>query len=126
MIRASHGANQYAKPSFREVPTEVRLHQVLARVMRMTTRASGESLSVADSGQPTVDEFVRRFDDVRSELVGRKLRGESLSSEEQLVLDLINDALRSTMTPPRAESERVRTAVEEADLILRDLQSGQG
>lgn len=125
MIRPNHGANRYTKPSFREVPTEVRLHQILSSMTRMTERASSESLSVADSGQPTVDEFVRRFDDIRSGLVSRKLKGESLSSEQQLVLDLINDALRATMTPPRAESERVRTAVEEAELILRDLHRGQ-
>jgi hypothetical protein len=125
MIRASHAANEYARPSFSEPPAEIRFRQVLARLLSVAGKGPDDLLALGDSGEPTVEEFARRFEDVRDVLVERRLRGERLSGEEDLVLELINAALWSTMVEPKAESDRVRLAVEEGERLLRSLANAQ-
>jgi hypothetical protein len=62
--------------------------------------------------------LARRFEDLRFELVPRKLEGDPLSPEEASILDIINDALLKSMPKPTPESERVRVAVDAAKLLF--------
>ena len=125
MLKASHAGHEYAKPSFSEPPTELKLQQALARLLAVAGRSGEDPLALGDTGEPSVYEFARRFEDIRNMLVERKLRGDELSAEEALVLTLINEALWSTMEAPKPESERVRLAVQEGEFILRTLQDGR-
>jgi hypothetical protein len=125
MLRPSHAGHEYAKPSFSEPPPEVKVQQALARLVVIAGRSGDDPLALDDTGEPSVHEFARRFEDIRNMLVERKLRGDDLSAEEALVLTLINDALWSTMEAPKPESERVQLAAQEGELILRTLRDGR-
>jgi hypothetical protein len=95
--------------------------ELLGRV-RVTLGNEQSALS-HDAGDP-IAAIARRFEDLRFELVARRLRGEPLTPEEGSILDIINEALLEAMPKPAPEPERVRVAVDEAKLLLAQLRRG--
>jgi len=100
---------------------ELAREQLLGRVR--VTLGDEQSAFAYDAGDP-IASIARRFEDLRFELVARRLQGEPLTSEESSILDIINEALLESMPKPTPESERVRAAVDEAKLLLAQLRRG--
>lgn len=95
--------------------------ELLGRIR--VTLGGDQSALVRDVGDP-IAAIARRFEDLRFELVPRKLRGEPLTPEESSILDIINEALLESMSKPAPEPEHVRVAVDEAKLLLAKLRHG--
>ena len=95
--------------------------ELLGRVR--VTLGDGQSAFAYDAGDP-IAAIARRFEDLRFELVARRLRGEPLTPEESAILDIINEALLESMPKPTPESEQVRAAVDEAKLLLAKMRRG--
>jgi hypothetical protein len=64
------------------------------------------------------------FEELRFELVTRKLLGDELSAPEEAILGAINAALLESMPRPSPESEQVRAAVDEVKLLLARRRGG--
>jgi len=96
--------------------------KMLGRV-RATFGERDQSAFAYDAGDP-IAAIARRFEDLRFELVARRLQGEPMTPEESSILDMINEALLESMPKPTPESERVGAAMDEAKLLLAQLRRG--
>jgi hypothetical protein len=72
-----------------------------------------------------LEELLQVYEPVRTLLASRRLRGESLSQREQLVLTKLNQMLSTFFDHPQPEPPAVTQAVEEAKLLLHQLDHGQ-
>lgn len=117
LIRLEHGAHRYPAPAFAAPQTTLALarRDLLGQVR--VTLGEDQTLPSRDIGERACD-LARGFEDLRFDLVARKLDGERLSQEEEAILAAINAALLASMPSPTPESDQVRAAVEEAKILL--------
>jgi hypothetical protein len=116
-IRLEHSARRYQAPELATPASRLDLArgELLGRVRY--TLGDEQLPLIRDVGDP-IAALARRYEDLRFELVARKLEGEPLSPDESSILDAINTALLESMPKPTPEPERVRLALEEAELLL--------
>jgi hypothetical protein len=71
-----------------------------------------------------LEEFLRYVEPLRNELAYRRLMDEPLSRKEQLVLTILNLLLSELFQKPSPEPPAVTQAVEEAKLLLHQIEHG--
>lgn len=122
-IRLEHFARNYESPRVTTSTSRLQLAReaLLGRIH--VTVGEDRSALIHEVGG-SISAIAARFEDLRFELVTRKLEGEPLTPEESAVLDAINEALLESMPKPPPEPERVRVAVEEAKLLLARVRRG--
>lgn len=122
MLRAERHTTVYARPTFR-ARAGARLwhyHEAL-RVFSPFHEAQIEpSISrLRDSEVLGLEEFMRRHEHERQQLVMRKLHGEPLSLREEAVLRAINAQLERLLPAPERRPDDVTLAVVEARRLSR-------
>lgn len=124
MLQTEHDAASYAKPTFRKKTPERRSYrEVLTRAVAMKEIGVHiPSIDLHDSGAAGLDDFLRQQESTRHELMLRRVRGESLSPVEDLVLRTLNDQVEAHLSKPERRPADVTAAVEEARLILAQLE----
>jgi hypothetical protein len=114
MLQAEHIGHRYPKPLFtphNERPrSHVRLFARVSPVIHLEARRP--LVAWGDAEEFTLGE-IARYSDKRTELALRKLRGESLTVREQLILSVLNTLTRLVVTPPTRLSGEVREAMDE-------------
>jgi len=83
------------------------------------------SMKIDNASDVPLEELLQVYEPVRTLLASRRLQGESLSQREQLVLTKLNQMLSTFFDYPRPEPPAVTQAVEEAQLLLHQLEHGQ-
>ena len=128
MLQTEHRATSYAKPSFRRgTPDRRSYRQVLDRVIAIR-EVGGDSTNIdlSDSDAAGLDDFLRQHEAIRHELMLRRVRGESLTPVEDMVLRHLNEELEVHLPTPQRRPADVTAAVREATLILAELENGAG
>lgn len=90
----------------------------------MEVSTQDEPVRIDNSGELPIEELLELFEPVRNELAYRRLKGDSLSKREQLVLEMLNQLLSALLEHPQPEPPAVTQAVEEAKLLLHQLENG--
>jgi hypothetical protein len=122
MLRAEHHTTVYARPTFRtHFGTAARQYQEALRILLPVheVQTSSPISGLRDSDTLGLDEFVRQHEQERQRLVMRKLRGEQLSSREEVVLHSINAQLERLLPAPERRPDDVTLAVAEARRLSR-------
>ncbi|KIG13974.1 hypothetical protein DB30_07390 [Enhygromyxa salina] len=122
-IRLDDPARRYPAPAFAAPQTTLALARRALLGQVRVTLGEGPTLPPRDIGERASD-LARRFEELRFDLVGRKLDGEQLSQEEEAILAAINAGLLASMPTPTPESDQVHAAVEEAKLLLERRRRG--
>ena len=122
-IEHEHLTHKYRAPKFAppQSPIATASRALLGRAQ--VTLGGEPHSQTGDVGDRAID-IARQFEDLRFELVTRKLVGDPLTPNEQAVLAAINAALFESMVRPDPEPGHVRTAVEEAQLLLARKRNG--
>lgn len=122
-IRLEHFARNYESPRVTTSTSRLQLAReaLLGRVH--VTVGEDRSALIHEVGG-SISAIARRFEDLRFELVARRLQGKPLSPEEDAILGIINEALLESMPKSPPEPERVRVAVEEAEILLAQMRRG--
>jgi hypothetical protein len=118
-----HRPHRYRAPTFAP-PQSLLAAAGRALLGRVDVTMGEESIAPMGAiGDRAVD-LAHRFEELRFELVTRKLLGGELSAIEEAILGAINAALLESMSRPSPESEQVRAAVDEAKVLLARRRGG--
>lgn len=122
-IELEHNAHRYRAPTFAPLPSLLAAasRALLGRVE--VTMGEEPASNMGAIGDRVVD-LAHGFEELRFELVTRKLLGDALSTTEEAILGAINAALLESMPRPSPESAQVHAAVDEVKLLLARRRSG--
>lgn len=125
MFQTEHGTASYAKPTFRRAMPENRSYRdVLARALALK-EVGGRftSIDLGDSDAAGLEHFLRQYEGLRHELMLRRVRGETLGAVEDAVLHFLNAELEVHLPRPERRPADVSAAVQEAKLLLAELEN---
>ena len=129
MLRTDHRSIPYQPPAFAggQLSTRPRSYAGIllhfGRVVEISTQ--NNPMKIDNAVDVPLEELLQVYEPVRTLLASRRLRGESLSQREQLVLTKLNQMLSTFFDHPRPEPPAVTQAVEEAKRLLHQLDHGQ-
>jgi hypothetical protein len=126
MLRAEHHTIVYSKPLFRtRLSRGARTYRDAFRGLVAIHEVNlDQTVShLRDSEILSLEEFVRRHEHDRQQLLMRKLRGEQLSPHEDVALQSINAQLERLLPAPEKRPDDVTLAVDEARRLLRRLEN---
>ena len=92
------------------------------RVLEIPTQE--EPIRIDNSGELPTEELLELYEPIRNALAYRRLKGDTLSKREQLVLDMLNQLLSVLLEHPQPEPPPVTQAVEEAKRLLHQIENG--
>lgn len=99
-------------------PGKERLFKALEPVYEVQPSSNTHAVGgLGDAGGPELRRLAERYSDMRDDLAYRKLRGDSLSAREHLVLGVLNQITRLVMRPPTPISDDVLEAAAEIRLL---------
>ena len=128
MLRTEHRSIPYQLPAFviGQLPARPRSYAgVLSHFGRVVEISIQKSpMQIDNAGEVPLEEFLQAYESDRNMLASRRLKGELLSQREQLVLEKLNQMLSTLFDRPRPEPPVVTQAVEEAKLLLHQLEHG--
>lgn len=128
MLRTDHRSIPYQPPAFAcgQLSARPRSYAVVllhfGRVVEMSTQ--NNPMKIDNAGEVPLEELLQVYEPVRTLLASRRLQGESLSQREHLVLTKLNQMLSTFFDHPQSEPPAVTQAVEEAKLLLHQLEHG--
>lgn len=124
MLQTEHAATPYEKPTFsRTLPARRSFRQVLDRVAAVEVVPASNGISLTDSNAAGIDQLLRQHESVRHDLMLRRVRGETLSPVEEAVLNFLNSELEAHLPRPEQRPADVTAAVQEAKLLLAELEN---
>ena len=129
MLQTDHRSITYQPPTFvvtRPTARPRSYSQVLLYcdcVMEVPVQKN--LMRIDNAGQLPLEEFLQLYEPVRNSLAYRRLQGQPLSMREQLVLAKLNQLLSTLFDQPRPEPPAVTQEVEEAKLLLHQIEHGQ-
>jgi hypothetical protein len=100
----------------------VRVFVSFSRVVEISPQQS--SLRIDNADDVPLEEFLKLYEPLRNALAYRRLQGEALSPREHVVLTKLNQLLSTWLEHPQPEPPAVTQAVEEAKLLLHQLENG--
>lgn len=128
MLQTEHQHMRYTLPRFAVERSSTRprgYSEIFARSCRVIEISiQNEPIRIDDSGELPVEELMALYEPIRHDLALRRLKGEPLSQREQLVLEIFNKLLDIFLERPKKEPPEVTQAVEEAKLLLYELENG--
>lgn len=128
MLQTDHQCIIYEPPEFvvERPPARPRSYWlILSRCFRVMEIHAQEALvRIDNSGEIPIEELLALYEPVRNTLAYRRLKGDPLSKREQLVLEKLNQLLSVLLEHPQPEPPAVTQAVEEAKLLLHQLEHG--
>jgi hypothetical protein len=129
MLQTAHRSKTYRSPKFafrRRIPRPRGYSQIFARCTRVVEiPVENNPLRIDNADDFSIEEFLRDVEPLRNELAYRRLMNEPLSQKEQLVLSILNLLLSNLLEKPSPEPPAVTQAVEDAKLLLHQLEHGQ-
>ena len=128
MLQTEHHSMRYRPPAFvsGKLPNRPRSYvRVLVSFSRVVEVSTQQSLLRIDNADDVpLEEFLKLYEPLRNALAYRRLQGDPLSPREQVVLARLNQLLSTWLEHPRPEPPAVTQAVEEARLLLHQLENG--
>ena len=128
MLLTDHQCITYEPPEFMDERPSSRPRSyslILSRFCRvLEIPTQEEPTRVDNSGEFPIEELLELYEPIRNTLAYRRLKGDTLSKREQLVLDMLNQLLSVLLEHPQPEPPPVTQAVEEAKRLLHQLENG--